>query len=117
MLELGDGVHLCLLAIRPEALSRGALEGILSRFDALVLLRATGDPTELERLQQLRSVARGGADREPLTVGVDLGAPLRDWQEFPDSVLGLTGWEERSPAWLVERLVDALLAATAAHRT
>ena len=116
MLELGDGVHLCLLAIRPEALSRGALEGILARFDALVLVRTTGDAAELDRLQQLRSVAHAGAGHEPLTVGVDLGATLRDWQNFPDAVLGLTGWEERSPAWLVERLVDALLAATAAHR-
>ena len=114
-LDLGGGARLCLLAIRPEALSRGALEGILSRLDALILLRGTGDTAELSRLQQFRAVVRAGADREPLTIGVDLGAGLRDWGEYPDAVLGLTDWEERPSGWLVERLVDALLAATAAR--
>lgn len=114
-LELGDGARLCLLAIRPEALSRGALEGILSRVDALVLLRSTDEPAELTRLQQFRTVVRAGAGHEPLTIGVDLGRSLREWGEFPDAVLGLTDWEERPGGWLTERLVDALLAATAAR--
>jgi len=110
--SVGDGVRLSLLAIRPEALSRGALEGILSRFDALLLLRRGEEPAELDRLHYLRSVARGGSLHEPLTVGIDLGARLRDWREFPDAVVGLLDWEERRAEWLVERLVEALLAAT-----
>ena len=115
-LDLGDGVRLSLLAIQPQNLSRGALEGILSRFDALVLLRCSAEAAELERLQHLRAVVRAVCDREPLTVGVDLDSSLRVWTEFPDAVLGLPGWQERPAPWLVERLVDAVLAATAARQ-
>jgi len=116
MVDLGDGARVCLLAIRPEALSRGALEGVLARLDALVLLRCSSDAAELERLQQLRAVVRAGSgERALLTVGIDLGSALRDWGEYPDAVLGLSDWDARPAGWLVERLVEALLAATAAR--
>ncbi len=111
ILALANDAHLCLLAIRPEALSRGALEGILSRFDALILLRAGEDPAEIERLRHLRSVARASAGREPLTLGIELGSSFREWSDYPDAMLGLGDWESQSSSWLVERVVEGLLAA------
>jgi hypothetical protein len=111
ILTLGGDAHLSLLAIRPEALSRGALEGVLSRFDALILLRAGDDAGEIERLQHLRSVARAGAGRDPLTLGVELGSSFRVWSDYPEALLGLVDWEAQSSPWLVERVVEGLLAA------
>ncbi len=59
-LDLGDGVRLNVLAIQPQALSRGALEGILARFDVLVLVRASA--AEEESMGGApRAVARGAA--------------------------------------------------------
>jgi hypothetical protein len=110
VLTFGDDARLCVLAIRPEALSRGALEGVLSRIDALVLLRAGDDPAELDRLQHLRAVARAGAGREPLTLGIELGGSFRSWGDYPEAMLGLGAWEQRPSTWLAERLVEGLRA-------
>jgi hypothetical protein len=115
IVTLGDDARLCLLAIRPEALSRGALEGLLARFDALVLLRAGDDLVEMDRLQHLRSVVRGGAGRDPLTLGIELGSNFRAWSDYPEAMLGLRDWETRPSAWLLERLVEGLLAAAHAR--
>jgi len=115
ILTFGKDASLCLLAIRPEALSRGALEGLLSRFDALILLRTGDDSAELDRLQHLRAVARAGAGREPLTLGVELGRAFRVWSTYPDAMLGLGDWAQRPAGWLTERVIEGLLAATSAR--
>ncbi len=115
VLDLGDGFRLVILAIRPQMLSRGALEGILARFDALVLVRGSASEEENGCLQHALALVRATGGREPLAVGVELGAVLRGWQELPDAILGLPEWEQRPGPWLVERLLDAMLAATAAR--
>ncbi len=111
ILEFGSDARLCLLAIRPEALSRGALEGVLARYDALILLRTGEQQEELERLQHLREVARAGAGHDPLTLGIELGAAFRVWGDYPEAMLGLGDWEAQSATWLAERVVEGLLAA------
>lgn len=113
---LGRNTSLSLVALPPDALSRGALEGLLARCDALVLARAGQDERELDRLRWLQSVAVAPSlGWQPVTLGIDLGAALRPWGEYPDAVLGLPDWESRGQAWLVERLLEGVLAAVASH--
>lgn len=115
VIDCGDDAHLALLAIRPEALTRGALEGVLSRFDALILLRTGEDPGEADRLQHLRAVARVGASRKPVTLAIELGSAFRPWDDYPDAMLGIADWETQPPSWLAERVVEGLLAAMRAR--
>lgn len=116
--RVGDDHRLCLLAVRPDVLSRGAMEGMLARCDAVAFVRVGGGPDELDRLQGLRRIAQGpGFGWQPLTVGVDLGAPLRDWGEFPDAVLGIPDWDSRSAGWLVEKLLETVRAAASGRST
>lgn len=111
-LSLGTGCRLSLLALRPEALSRVALEGILARCDALALVRSTAAPEEMSRLAQLHSLIENQrGEPHPLVLGVDLDAGQRQWDDFPDATLGISSWETRSPEWLVDRILDGLLAA------
>jgi hypothetical protein len=111
-LRMDDHARLCLLAVRPESLSRGALEGVLARCDGVVLVRTGDDPEEEARLQQMRRLASGpGFGWQPLTLGLELGAGLRPWSEFPDAVLGVPEWRERGAGWLAERFLEGLLAA------
>lgn len=111
-IPLGADARLCLLAVRPDTLSRGALEGVMARCDAVALLRTTGDAEELERLQQLRRLAEGpGFGWQPLALGLELGDALRSWGDYPDATLSISEWEAREPSWLVDRLLEGLLAA------
>jgi hypothetical protein len=117
-LRLGEEHRLCLLAVRPEVLSRGAMEGMLARCDAVAFVRVGDDAGELDRLQRLRRLAQGpGFGWQPLSLGVDLGAPLRAWGDFPDAVLGIPDWESRTAAWLVEKLLESLQAAVSCRTT
>jgi hypothetical protein len=111
-LRLAGDARLRLLALRPDNLSRGALEGVLARCDAVALVRVGGSDDEVQRLQELGRLAEGsGAGWRPLTLGLDLGSGLRPWGEFPDAVLGIREWREREASWIVERLLEGLLAA------
>ena len=111
-IRVGDDARLCLLAVRPESLSRGALEGVMARCDAVALVRTSGDGEELERLEQLRRLAEGpGFGWQPLLLGIELGDRVRPWGDPPDATLTVSDWETRDPAWLVERLLEGLLAA------
>ncbi|MFH1176107.1 MAG: DUF4388 domain-containing protein [Acidobacteriota bacterium] len=115
-LRLAPEVRVCLLALRPRALSRAALEGVLARFDALMLLRLGDESAELEQLQQLRRLAAPAESaHRPLVLGFDLTRSLRSWGDFPDAVFGIPGGEGQKPSWLFERLLEGLLAAAAAR--
>jgi hypothetical protein len=113
MVSVGSAGRLCLVAARPDALSRGALEGLLGRCDAIALVREGASPGEGDRLTVLRDrVLAGVGPWRPLVVGVELGASLRPWDQYPDAVVGLPGPEGLSPAKLVEHLLNGLLAAS-----
>jgi len=107
--KLGMTSRLCMQSARLETLLRGTREAMVSRCDAVVMLRQGESEEEEERLEALRAlVARSGRRRRPLMIGVDLGARLRSWREFPDAVVGVPGWQDRSSSWLLGRLLESL---------
>ena len=117
-IRLGADGRLCLLAVRPESLSRGALEGVMARCDGVALVRTSGEPEELERLQQLRRLAEGpGFGWQPLLLGLELGNRTLSWGDYPDATLTISEWETREPSWLVERLLEGLLAAAGCRQS
>lgn len=117
-IRLGEEGRLCLLAVRPESLSRGALDGVMARCDAVALVRTSGDADELERLQQLRRRAEGpGFGWQPLLLGLELGDRTLPWGEYPDATLTVSEWEAREPSWLVERMLEGLLAAAGCRQS
>jgi hypothetical protein len=113
---VGGGLQLAALVVSPRALSRAALEGVGAHADALCLLR-TGAEGEEQALEQLLQLLCGRPGVRPLIVGIDLAAGLRRWASFPDAVLGIGTGEGCEGPWLVERLVEALHAASAARTT
>lgn len=116
--RLGKNARLCLLAVRPDALSRGALGGILARCEGLVMLRTGKDPEEAERLGVLADrVLESGSGWQPLLLGVDVGAGLRAWDDRPHAVLGLGDPTDHDGAWLARRLLEGLEAAISGRRS
>lgn len=112
--QLGLSSRLCLQSARLAALLRGTRDALLSRCDALILLRAGESAEEEERLEDLRQLAvPGDSGRRPLVIGVDLGSRLRSWRVFPDVVVGVPGWEDRPSGWLLGRLLESLRNAAA----
>ncbi len=90
----------------------------MARCDAVALVRTSGDADELERLQQLRRRAEGpGFGWQPLLLGLDLGDRTLPWGEYPDATLTVSEWEAREPSWLVERLLEGLLAAAGCRQS
>jgi hypothetical protein len=90
-LRLAADARLRLLALRPDNLSRGALEGVLARCDAVALVRVG-----LGR----RGPATAGAGSSGRGVGRRLAAAHVGGE-----------WREREAGWIVERLLEGLLAA------
>ncbi len=112
VMRLRDGGRLCLVAAQPDALSRGALEGMLGRCDAVALVREGKGGEETRRLTMLRDTVLAAARTwRPLFLGVDVGAGFRPWEEFPDAVIGVRDLADLSPSRLVECLVGGVLAA------
>jgi hypothetical protein len=103
-----------LLAVRAEALTRGALYGVLGRCDGVVLLRSGTDGEEMNRLQQLhRTLAAIGTSRTwsfPV-LGLELGAGLRRWDELPDAVVGLPDPERLDASGTLAAILEGVLAA------
>lgn len=116
--KVGKNARLCLLAVRPDALSRGALGGILARCEGLVMLRTGADPQESERLRTLADrVVEAGAGWQPVVLGVDVGAGLRAWDERSHAVLGVGDPSDHEAGWLVKRLLEGLEAAVSGRRS
>ncbi len=116
LVAVEGGGRLCLLAARPDALSRGALEGILGRCDAVALVREGDGAEEWQQLVRLRErvlLAAGGW--RPVLLGIDIGAGLRRWEPFPDAVVGLPDLAHGTPGQLFESLLGGLLAAAKAR--
>jgi hypothetical protein len=112
LVAVEGGGRLCFLAARPDALSRGALEGILGRCDAVALVREGDGAEERQQLGQLRErvlLAAGGW--RPVLLGIDIGAALREWDHFPDAVIGLPELALLPPGKLVESFLGGLVAA------
>jgi len=107
---LGPGLDVCLLAVGPDSLSTGALEGIARRCDAVIALRTSaGGEAELTRL--IGRLAASSPSWSPLVLGVEVGASFRPWSNAPDAVLGLRDLAVIAPRSLLEALIDGLVAA------
>jgi len=109
---VGERERLVLVAARPDALSRGALEGLLGRCDAVALVREVGSEEEGLGLSRLRERVLAAARHwRPVVLGVDLGAGTGPWVDPPDAVIGLPRYAETPAARLVEHLLSGILAA------
>lgn len=109
---LGERERLCLVAARPDALSRGALEGLMGRCDAVALVREEGSEEECRGLLRLWERVLAATRRwRPVVVGVELDAGARPWEDSPDAVVALPRFAEMPPARVVEHLLCGVLAA------
>jgi hypothetical protein len=112
IIRLAPDVSLCVLAVRPAGVSPAAIDALLSRCDAVCVVRAA----ELEASERwpsnvsevIERASRRG--RVPL-LGVDLAAAGRPWKVSLPVILGVPGWQERGPDWLLDRIVTGLHAA------
>ena len=111
VVPLGGAHKLCLLAVRPDTLQPGVLDGVLSRCDALVLLRTAGGAEEAGRLDELWRQAVSRARRVPVTLGVEVGAVHGSWADHPQAVLAFGSWQSMAASSVLPRFLEGLLAA------
>jgi hypothetical protein len=52
-----------------------------------------------------------------LLLGLELGNRTLSWGDYPDATLTISEWETREPSWLVERLLEGLLAAAGCRQS
>ncbi len=108
---LGGTQRLCLLAVRPDTLQPGVLDGVLSRCDALVLLRTAGGAEDASRLSELWRQVASRARRQPVALGVEIGAVQGAWTGQPGAVLSFGGWDVMAASSVLPSFLEGLLAA------
>jgi hypothetical protein len=108
-IQLSRSARVCLQSARLEAMLRGTRNAILSRCDAILLVRNSDCPEEEARLEELRALAVAVASpaKRPV-LGIDLGATLRSWRSFPDAVVGLRNWQDPPSGWILARVLEGL---------
>lgn len=106
--QLGRSAGVCLQSARLESMLRGTRNAILSRCDAILLVRRGDCPEEEARLEEIRALAVAAAPARRPFLGIDLDAGLRSWRTFPDAVVGLRSWQDAPAGWILGRVLEGL---------